>query len=346
MSRRLVFSLAALLTATVGSSAPGPKPPRVIVVGWDGADWSLLDPLMKEGKLPHLSQLVSRGRTYDLSTFEPMASPLIWTTIATGRTPVDHGVADFQENDPKSRMSIPVTSRSRKVPAIWNAASARGLRVGVVGWWATWPAEKVNGFLVSDRIAPVLFDPETLAGSPALTWPEGIAEGARLILKREGSPPYGDVAQGLTVSRAEFDAAVAAGKDLEEPITGYRKILGATRVIGRIALDLYDREKPDLLMAYFQGTDEIGHVLGRFRPPRRPPRAGRRASSTSRRRWRGFSPSLPTRRGRGGPLRGSRRVLRRRCRRKGGRRSRRSSASSPRTAPRTRSAWPTSSRRS
>jgi Flp pilus assembly protein TadD len=270
--RRVLFAF--LLLALAGSSAAAPPVaaarPRVILVGWDGADWSLLDPLLAAGKLPNLALLIARGRTYDLSTFEPMASPLIWTTVATGRTPVDHGVADFRENDSKNRMQIPVTSRSRRVPAIWNAASARSLKVGVVGWWATWPAEKVNGFLVSDRIAPVLFDPETLARSPALAWPEGIADGARMILKREGSPPFEDVAKGLQVTRGQFDAAVVAGKDLEDPVTGYRKILGATRVIGRIAIELYDREKPDLLMAYFQGTDEIGHVLGRFRPPRLP----------------------------------------------------------------------------
>ncbi len=268
MSRRLFILLAAFLAAAAGSSAP-PRP-RVMVVGWDGADWALLDPLLQAGKLPHLARLVARGRTYDLSTFEPMASPLIWTTIATGRTPVDHGVADFQETDPKSRVLLPVTSRSRKVPALWNAASARGITVGVVGWWATWPAEKVKGFLVSDRAAPVLFNPETLSRSPALTWPEGLADGVRIVLGREGSPGYDDVAKGVAVTREEFETAVAAARDLADPVTGYRKILGATRVIGRIALDLYDRERPEFLMVYFQGTDEIGHVLGRFRPPRLP----------------------------------------------------------------------------
>jgi tetratricopeptide (TPR) repeat protein len=262
-----------LLAAALSAPGSSPRPPaasrpRVILVGWDGADWGLLDPLLREGKLPHLARLASRGRTYDLATFEPMASPLIWTTIATGRTPVDHGVADFQENDPKNRALIPISSRSRKVPALWNTASARGISVGVVGWWATWPAEKVNGFLVSDRVAPVLFDPESLARSPALTWPEGLADGARLVLSREGRPAFDDVAKGLAVTRAEFDAAVLGGKDLADPVTGFRKILGVTRVTGRIALDLYDREKPELLMVYFQGTDEIGHVLGRFGPPR------------------------------------------------------------------------------
>jgi len=242
----------------------------VIFVGWDGADWKLLDRLLKEGRLPNLAALVANGRTWNLYTYEPMASPLIWTTIATGRTPLDHGVTDFEELDPKARARLPISGRSRKVPAIWNLASVKGLTVGVVGWWATWPAEKVKGFFVSDRAAPVLFDPEALSKSPALAWPEGLADGVRLIGRREGSPPFEDVAQALHVSRAEFDAAVAEKKDLGNPVTGYRKILGVTRVNAKVALDLYDRGAPELLMVYFQGTDEIGHVLGRFEAPRMP----------------------------------------------------------------------------
>ena len=254
----------------MGRKPPVVSRPRVIVVGWDGADWKLLDPLLKEGRLPNLAALVANGRTWNLDTYQPMASPLIWTTIATGRTPVDHGVTDFQELDPKTRTRLPISGRSRKVPAIWNLASVKGLTVGVVGWWATWPAEKVNGFLVSDRAAPVLFDPEALSKSPALTWPEGLADGVRLIGRREGNPPFEDVAQSLHVSRAEFDAAVAKREDLANPVTGFRKILGATRTIGKVALELYDRGATELLMVYFQGTDEIGHVLGRFEAPKLP----------------------------------------------------------------------------
>ena len=105
----------------------------MILVGWDGADWKLLDRLLKEGRLPNLAALVANGRTWNLHTYEPMASPLIWTTIATGRTPLDHGVTDFEELDPKARARLPISGRSRKVPAIWNLASVKGLTVGVVG---------------------------------------------------------------------------------------------------------------------------------------------------------------------------------------------------------------------
>jgi len=246
------------------------RPAPLMLVGWDGADWKLLDPLMQRGLLPNLSSLVARGRTWNLETVQPMISPLIWTTLATGRSPVDHGVADFQELDPKTRARFPISGWSRKVPAIWNVASAKGLKVGVVGWWATWPAERVDGFFVSDRAAPVLFPAEVLSGSPALTWPEGLADGIRLVGRREGTPGFDEVSQALRVTRAEFDAAVAANKGLADPITGYQKILGSTRVYARTALDLYDKEKPDLLMVYFEGTDEIGHLLARFTPPKLP----------------------------------------------------------------------------
>lgn len=278
----LLLCGAALLSGTArppgaGDPAPVVSPgkaararPRVVLVGWDGADWKLLDPLLKAGTLPNLAALVAKGRTWNFETYEPMASPLIWTTIATGRTPVDHGVTDFQELDPKTGTRLPISGRSRRVPAIWNLASAKGRTVGIVGWWATWPAEKVNGFFVSDRAAPVLFDPESLARSPAVAWPEGLGDGVRMIGRREGSPPYEDVAKSLRITRAEFDAAVAEDKDLANPVTGFRKILGVTRTIARIGLELYDRSSPDLFMIYFQGTDEIGHVLGRYAPPRMP----------------------------------------------------------------------------
>jgi tetratricopeptide (TPR) repeat protein len=273
--RRRVLAAIALTAGLVaafpmGRAAGAGKGPRsrVVFVAWDGADWSLLDPMMKTGRLPHLSALVAKGRTWNLASIEPMMSPIIWTTVATGRTPVDHGVADFQEIDPSTKTRLPISGRSRKVPAIWNLASAKGVSVGIVGWWATWPAEKVNGFFVSDRTSPVLFDPNVLSRSPALTWPDGLADGVRIVVKREGSPPFEDVAKALRISRAEFDDAVAAGKDLMHPVTAYRKILGSTRVHARIALDLYDRERPELLMVYFQGTDEIGHVFGRFHPPK------------------------------------------------------------------------------
>ena len=161
--------------------------------------------------MPHLKALIEKGAAARLETYRPRASPLLWTTMATGLTPPEHGVVDFQEFDVATGSSLPISGRSRTGPAIWNVASSRGFGVGVVGWWATWPAEAVNGFFVSDRASPVLFDPASLSQSPGLTWPPELAEGVRLVGRREGSPAYEDVAKFLHVSRAKFNVAVAAG---------------------------------------------------------------------------------------------------------------------------------------
>ena len=45
---------------------------RVLVVGWDGADWDILDPLLATGELPALQELIVRGRR----GVSPLLSPL------------------------------------------------------------------------------------------------------------------------------------------------------------------------------------------------------------------------------------------------------------------------------
>lgn len=254
--------------ASGANTAKAARAPKAIVVGWDGADWELLDPLLERGLLPNLKGLLGEGRQARLSTYRPRASPLLWTTLATGLSPLEHGVADFQEYDVATKSVLPISGRSRRVPALWNVASAKGRSVGVVGWWATWPAEVVNGFFVSDRASPVLFDPDTLSKSPALTWPPELAEGVRILGARLGRPPFEEVAKYLHLTKAEFDAATAQERGVESPVTGFRRILGSTSVYARTATDLWDKKKPDLLMVYFEGTDEVGHLLARYHPPR------------------------------------------------------------------------------
>src|SRR4030095_11598236 len=82
---------------------------------------------------------------------EPMLSPIVWTTIATGKTPLEHGISHFVAVNEKTGAELPVTSQMRRVKALWNILSGAGREVAVVGWWATWPAESVRGAVVSDH---------------------------------------------------------------------------------------------------------------------------------------------------------------------------------------------------
>ncbi|PYQ46708.1 MAG: hypothetical protein DMF78_25685, partial [Acidobacteria bacterium] len=156
--RRLAAALTVLAAVVVPSEATRAAAPagrKVVLVGLDAADWQAIDPLVARGELPTFARLKSAGRTGLLLSTPPLLSPIVWTTIATGRTPDDHGVLDFMADLPGGGQR-PVGSRERRVPALWNLFSSAGDTVAVVGWWATAPAEDVRGTIVSDRVAPQL----------------------------------------------------------------------------------------------------------------------------------------------------------------------------------------------
>jgi predicted AlkP superfamily phosphohydrolase/phosphomutase/Flp pilus assembly protein TadD len=253
--------------ADVTSRAPRPAGERapVIWLGLDGLDWDLLDRLSREGKMPNWSRLVSEGYTADLQSFFPVLSPILWTTAATGVGPDVHRVLDFQETDPATGAKLPVSGLSRVVPAVWNFASTAGRKVGVVGWWATHPAEEVNGFFVSDRASPLLFKDLPRAG---VAYPASLESGVEQIIARDGAVSDEEITRFVDVPASEITAARASGRGMEDPIVGLVRILAATRVNHRIARDLYDRNHPDLTALYLQGTDEIGHVFAPYVPPR------------------------------------------------------------------------------
>jgi Flp pilus assembly protein TadD len=238
--------------------------PRVILIGWDGADWSLLDRLAASGRMPNLARLVREGRTARLKSFVPILSPIVWTSMATGVTPDLHGVLDFQEIDRESGAVGPISGRSRRTAAIWNIASQWGLRVGVVGWWATHPAEEVNGFFVSDHASAILFE----GAREGIAYPVSLEPGVRRVIDAEGRIADSDLEPYIAMGREAIAAERKRGGRLENPSIAIARILGATRTVQRISRELYDRERPDLTAVYFEGTDAIGHVFASYAPPR------------------------------------------------------------------------------
>ena len=245
--------------------------PAVIWLGLDGLDWDLLDRLAAEGKMPNWKRLTSEGWTGRLESFSPLLSPILWTSAATGMPPEVHRVLDFQEADPATGRKVPISGASRAVPAVWNLASAAGRKVGVVGWWATHPAEEVNGFFVSDRASPLLYERLPLAG---VAFPTALEAGVAQVIERDGRVveedllPYLDVPRPeITKSLREADRPAGAGRS-RDPVAGLARVIAATRVSHRTARDLYDRERPDLLALYLEGTDEVGHLFAAHTPPR------------------------------------------------------------------------------
>ena len=113
-------------------SAPAEGARPVILIGLDGADWQAIEPLAAAGRLPAFARLLAAGRTGVMRATPPLLSPILWTTIATGRRPEDHQVLDFMVDLPSGGQA-PVGVAQRRVEALWTIASARGRRVAVVG---------------------------------------------------------------------------------------------------------------------------------------------------------------------------------------------------------------------
>jgi tetratricopeptide (TPR) repeat protein len=248
--------------------------PPVYFIGLDGGDWQLLDRLMAEGRMPELARLVREGHRGQLTTEHPALSPLLWTTMMTGTGPIEHGVLDFVRFHPKTGEREPIGSEERARPAIWNMATWGGRTVGLFGLWATYPAEAVDGVLVSDRLFGFL----NLEDRP----PEGaVYPGERQAWATEALRRAGAAVDAAELRRfmpwldpAEFTARVgskeAGARPYDDPVSALRRILIETRVYDELFRSWVDEAHPDLAILYLQGTDSIGHLFAPFAAPRQP----------------------------------------------------------------------------
>ena len=69
----------------------------------------LLERQAAEGRVPNLARLMREGAWGPLRSREPLLSPLLWTTIATGQRPQDHGILDFVEPGPDGKAVVSAT---------------------------------------------------------------------------------------------------------------------------------------------------------------------------------------------------------------------------------------------
>ena len=115
---------------------------KTLMFGIDGGTWTVIRPMMEKGELPNLTKLTKEGASGKLRTMRPAASPMLWTTIATGKVPEKHGVQLFGD-----------TSKTVRCKRIWNFYEDMGHPVGLCGYLMTWPPDIANGFMIPDLFA-------------------------------------------------------------------------------------------------------------------------------------------------------------------------------------------------
>jgi len=253
----LVVAVAWSLMSCGGGSPDG----KVIVLGIDGLDPQAIDLLMSEGKLPNFARLRQDGAYGRLISQKPLLSPIIWTTIATGKTPGQHGIGHFVAMDPATGEKLPVSSNLRQVKALWNITADAGRRPAVVGWWATWPPETLNGIVVSDHTAYHFLFAEGFTGATTeeqTTHPPELAAKIASLLQRPTDLTHDEIARFVDVSSEEFSRPF----DLSDDLGHFKWALATANSYRDVGLELWKREEPDLTMVYIEGVDSTSHLFG------------------------------------------------------------------------------------
>lgn len=237
---------------------------KVLLVGWDAADWRVINPMIDQGLMPNLERMVNGGVIGRLATLDPPLSPMLWTSIATGKRPYKHGILGFTEVGPDGRTVRPVTNAHRRVKAIWNILTQEGARSNVIGWWPSHPAEPINGTMVSNFYQ---------RATRPITEPWAFREGT--VHPAEKSALLAD----LRVHPAELTAAhiapfvpdfasVEQGKD--RSLEAIARVVADCSTVHAAATYLMEHEPWDFTAVYYDAIDHFAHGFMKYHPPRRP----------------------------------------------------------------------------
>jgi predicted AlkP superfamily phosphohydrolase/phosphomutase len=215
---------------------------KTLIIGLDGATFTLLKPWMEQGIMPALKRLVDSGVSGGLRSVIPPITGPAWSTFMTGLNPGNHGIYDFVVRDERTGKDIPVNSQLRHGRAFWDYLSDVGKKVLILNVPVTYPPWPVNGVMISDFLTP--------AGKRDFIYPLHLVE--ELEQKFGAYPLY----YKMPISSPNLSDAntTAFLKELFENTDGKFDI----------AQYLYDTYDSDLLVLHIWGTDRIQHELWSF----------------------------------------------------------------------------------
>ncbi|MGH9638767.1 MAG: alkaline phosphatase family protein [Bryobacteraceae bacterium] len=237
---------------------------KLVLIGWHGADWKSIHPLVDAGLMPNLRSLIERGVVGNLKPGGPAVPAMLWTSIATGKTADQHGVLSGNEPDPLSGGVRPAGSASRRAKALWNIAMQSGMTAHVVGWCASHPAEKLNGSCVT----PGFVRPLARYGAPWPVLPDSIYP-KRLI------PELAELrVHAGELTGAELHPFIPLLNQIDQEadrrVVAFADTLAQTLSTHAIATWLLEHESWDVMMIGWSGLQRACHLFMRYAAPQLP----------------------------------------------------------------------------
>jgi predicted AlkP superfamily phosphohydrolase/phosphomutase len=225
-----------------------------LLVGWDAADWEVIKPLMREGKMPVFTEFNHGSVQANLATLDPPISPMLWSSVATSTWPSAHGIHGFTEiNDGTVRA---VRGSSLTQPTFWEYLEDNGVPVSTIGWWPSHPAEcsKHGGLRISN-----------LAASEDLKW----------IVDGVSPESHQKILASLILQPKDLNPSIIASffpnQDIDSSDDVVRSVLKITLHainVHTMATYALDHCKGGHVSVYYDALDHFKHLGMKYMPPR------------------------------------------------------------------------------
>jgi predicted AlkP superfamily phosphohydrolase/phosphomutase len=229
------------------------EPSRILIIGIDGATWSVLDPLIGDGSLPNLGRLRKNGSWGGLcSTIPPISAPA-WSSFMTGKRPGKHGVFHFTdlfgEKEPGDRKPQIINARSLKSSTLWDIMGHHGRKVAVINVPMTYPPRPVNGLMITGLLTPRSASVFTYPSELSRELTDYVIDLGRFIDKKPGQ-------------KGAFDPEAAAPS-----LTLMQEFQDMLEKRAVTSLHLMESWPWDTFVVVFTGTDRMGHYLWPYHRP-------------------------------------------------------------------------------
>ncbi|MFB3881414.1 MAG: alkaline phosphatase family protein [Armatimonadota bacterium] len=127
---------------------------RVLLLGLDGATFTLLDRWLERGLMPNLQRLATQGTRATLRSVIPPVTGPAWVSFSTGVHPGKHGIFDFRKRVPDRPERQLISSLDVQVPTLWEMLAEAGLPVGLINLPVSYPPSDLTSFHLTDMLTP------------------------------------------------------------------------------------------------------------------------------------------------------------------------------------------------